>query len=135
MEPSSAPHGDAPFTRRACILFVEDELLIRMMASDELRNAGYDVIEALNADEAVAVLRSLPRVDMIVTDVRMPGSMDGIGLLRYVKDMFPKIPVILTSGHLQPTRARMEGAAQFIPKPYDLESFVKAVEAALAEKP
>lgn len=60
---------------------VEDEFLIRVWASDELRDAGYDVIEAFNADEALTVLKSHVRVDLIISDVRMPGSFDGMGLL------------------------------------------------------
>ena len=117
---------------RKCILVVEDELLIRMMLSDELREAGYDVIEAFNADEALVVLRSSAIVDMILSDVRMPGSMDGIGLLRVVKGAYPKIPVIITSAHLQPALAKIDGATRFIPKPYKLELVIEAVHEELA---
>jgi CheY-like chemotaxis protein len=111
---------------------VEDELLIRMMLADELREAGYDVTEAFNADEALVILRSPAPVDMILSDVRMPGSMDGIGLLRVVRSAYPKIPVIITSAHLQPALATIDGATRFIPKPYKLELIVKAVRDELA---
>lgn len=117
---------------RKCILVVEDELLIRMMLADELREAGYDVTEAFNADEALVILRSPAPVDMILSDVRMPGSMDGIGLLRVVRSAYPKIPVIITSAHLQPALATIDGATRFIPKPYKLELIVKAVRDELA---
>ena len=117
---------------RKSILVVEDELLIRMMLADELREAGYDVTEAFNADEALVILRSPAPVDMILSDVRMPGSMDGIGLLRVVRSAYPKIPVIITSAHLQPALATIDGATRFISKPYKLELVVKAVEEELA---
>ena len=117
---------------RKCILIVEDELLIRMMLADELREAGYNVTEAFNADEALVILRSPAPVDMILSDVRMPGSMDGIGLLRVVRSAYPKIPVIITSAHLQPALATVDGATRFISKPYKLELIVKAVQEELA---
>ena len=96
---------------RRCVLVVEDELLVRMMLSDELRDAGYDVLEAYNADEALEVLHSTARVDLIASDVRMPGSMDGLGLLKEIKRSFPAIPVIITSAHLHPGLAATDGAA------------------------
>jgi DNA-binding NtrC family response regulator len=102
------------------------------MLSEELRYAGYDVIEAVNADEAVAVLQSSAHVDVIVSDVRMPGSMDGIELLAFVKETFPTMPVIMTSGHLQ-AMADTEGATKFVAKPYFLEFMVKAVDDAMAK--
>jgi CheY-like chemotaxis protein len=118
---------------RRCILVVEDELLVRMMLSDELRDAGYDVLEAYNADEALVILQSVARVDLIVSDVRMPGSMDGLGLLKEVKETFPAIPVIITSAHLHPGFATKDGAAVFFAKPYKLETVIKAVGDELAK--
>lgn len=134
MNSSSDPRGARPLAPpRKCILVVEDELLIGMMLSDELRDAGYDVIEAFNADEALALLRSPVPVHLIVSDVRMPGSMDGIGLLRVVKQTLPTIPVIITSAHLQPALDAIDGASLFIAKPYKVELVVKAVEDELAK--
>lgn len=112
MEPSSLPNP--PFAAaRKCVLVVEDELLIRMFLSDELRDAGFHVIEAFNADEALVVLRSVVP-DIIVSDVRMPGSLDGIGLLAAVRETFPTLPVIITSAHLQPALAVSDGAVLFM---------------------
>ena len=134
MVPSSdLPKGDPLPLARSCILVAEDELLIRMMLSDELRDAGYDVIEALNADEAVAILKSSVRVDLIISDVRMPGSLDGFGLLSVVRDAYPTLPVIVTSGHLRPTLAADDEATRFVPKPYSLEFIVKLVHAQLGK--
>ena len=132
MAPSSDRPLGAPFgTGRKCVLVVEDELLIRLIVSDELRDAGYDVIEAFNADEALTVLRSLVRVDLIISDVRMPGTLDGLGLLAEVGTAFPKLPVIMTSGHLEPGLALTNGAVAFLTKPYALEALVSVVEKAL----
>jgi CheY-like chemotaxis protein len=128
MKPSSDSAPGAPNApARKCVLVVEDELLIRFMLSEELRDAGYHVIEAFNADEALAILESL-LPDAIVSDVRMPGRLDGIGLLAAVREMFPTLPVIITSGHAQPARAAAHGVTKFIPKPYMMESVVRAVQ-------
>jgi DNA-binding NtrC family response regulator len=131
------PSSDTPLDDRfgePCkrILVVEDELLIRIIVGDELRGAGYDVIEACDADEALMVLRSSVRVDLIISDVRMPGSMDGLGLLAFVRNAFPTIPVIITSGHLEPTLAIADGAIQFLAKPYGIDQVVRAVQKELA---
>ncbi len=116
----------SPSPRRS-ILVVEDELIIRMVVADELRDSGYDVIEALNADEALTILRSPVRVDLIFSDVRMPGSLDGLGLLTMVRKNFPDLPVIITSGHLEPSQAIARGANHFIAKPCAAELVVDAV--------
>src|SRR5262249_60223603 len=68
-----------------CILFVEDEVLIRMAVADYLRDCGYRVIEAGNADEAIKVLCSNESVDVVCSDVQMPGSMDGFGLAQWIR--------------------------------------------------
>ncbi len=104
-----------------------------MLLSDELRDSGYAVIEACDADEGLAVLQSSVRIDMIVSDVRMPGSMDGIDLLREVRRTFPTMPVIITSGHLEPALAAADGAVHFIPKPYTTEFVIKVVTNELAK--
>lgn len=129
MSASSESPQDAPIpSTRSCVLVVEDEILIRLMVSDELRDAGYDVIEAFDADEALTILKSSVRVDLIFSDVRMPGSLDGLGLLAVVKTTFPLLPVILTSGHLGPATAKAQGATQFLPKPYRLDAVLEVIQ-------
>jgi DNA-binding NtrC family response regulator len=112
---------------------VEDELLIRTMVSDELRDAGYDVVEAFNADEALLLLKSPLRVDLIISDVRMPGSLDGMGLLAAVRETQPKLPVIITSGHQDPGAAIAEGATYFLAKPYSIWTIMNAVHRELGD--
>jgi CheY-like chemotaxis protein len=113
-------------------LVVEDEILIRLMTSEGLREEGYHVIEAFNADEALVILETAVP-DILVTDVRMPGSIDGLGLLRVVKEKLSTLPVILTSGHLDPAEAIAEGASQFVSKPYTVETLVREICFAIGE--
>lgn len=116
---------------RARILVVEDELLIRLVVSDYLRDAGYDVVEAFNGDEALALLQLRLRFDLVITDVRMPGTLDGMALLGVIRETRPTLPVIVTSGHLDPAAALAGGAARFVPKPYLLPTIGDAVRGEL----
>ena len=128
------PQPAACDAARTCILVVEDELLIRFMLSDGLRDHGYHVIEACSADEALIVLDSaMP--DLIISDVRMPGSLDGMGLLSIVRKSLPSLPVIITSAHFQSVGALADGATQFIAKPYTMELILNAVRAELEKIP
>lgn len=124
---ASSPGGPSTASARKCILVVEDELLIRLMLSDELRDLGHHVIEACDAAEALAILETVGP-DLIVSDVRMPGSPDGMGLLALVRDAHPTLPVIITSGHLHPTQAFAEGATRFLAKPYKMEAVVETAQ-------
>lgn len=131
---SVSPDGPALGQSRQCILIVEDEFLIRCMLSDELRDAGYQVIEACDATEALSILNTnCP--DLIISDVRMPGSIDGLDLLARVKETRPTLPVIIISGHLHPTRALLDGATEFLAKPYRFEAVLDAVKKGLAKTP
>ena len=107
------------------ILLVEDEILIRLLMADTLRDAGYQVVEATNADEALAVLQSRPELDLVVTDVRMPGTMDGLQLATHWKQLYPARPAIVVSGHLL---AEQVGPADaFLPKPYTDAALLETV--------
>jgi CheY-like chemotaxis protein len=86
-------------SRLPTVLVVEDEFLIRMLVADELRSLGFAVIEAGSADEAFPILLSDAPVHVLFTDVRMPGSMDGVELARRARSARPAIRVIMTSGH------------------------------------
>jgi CheY-like chemotaxis protein len=105
--------------RLVVVLIVEDEILIRMLLSEALRQEGYAVIEAANADEAVLMLHASPNPDVLVTDVRMPGTVDGFALAAYVRRTRPELKVIITSGHAGPDGA-LDLADAFLPKPYEL---------------
>lgn len=121
--------------RLLTVLVAEDEVLIRMIVSDGLRDAGFSVIEAMNGDEAVEILNSGAPVDLVFSDVRMPGSLDGLGLLAFVRRTFPDLPVVITSGHLPPELAFADGAMGFVAKPYEVGLVIKAVEDTIAKCP
>ena len=107
------------------ILVVEDEVMIRSLMADVLRDEGYLVIEAANGDEGKDLLLSGQNVDLVVTDVRMPGDTDGVELTALSKRMNPNRPVLVVSGHLSPAAAN--SADEFIPKPYLPSTFLKVI--------
>ena len=113
------------------VLVVEDEFLIRMLVADHLRDAGYNVIEAFNGDEAIAILAAGAAIDLVFTDVRMPGDADGMDVLSFIKQTRPELPVLMTSGHLEPSLAYAGGASGFLAKPCDPDRIVAAVRTAL----
>lgn len=115
----------------AYILVVEDELFVRLFISDALRDAGYRVLEAFSGDEAVEILTSGAHVDLILSDVRMPGSVDGLGLLAFVRKNYPHLPVVISSGHLDPRSALEHGANEVLPKPYRIAHALEVIEAEL----
>jgi CheY-like chemotaxis protein len=115
---------------RKIILIVEDEVLIRMVVADYLRDWGYHVLEAGSADEALEYLRRFDQIDLMFSDVRMPGSMEGLELAQQVRVLYPQLPVILASGHLCPAEA---GDTPLLSKPYDLSEVAKKVHALLGE--
>ena len=106
------------------VLIVEDDVLIRVLLADELRDAGLRVIEAANADEALSIFEAGAQVDLLFTDVQMPGSIDGVELARRIKTIHPALPIILTSGNAGASAARL---GSFIPKPYDVDRAVAIV--------
>ena len=100
------------------VLVVEDEALIRMNSVDMIRNLGFEVIEAIDADEAVSLLESITGIEVVFTDIQMPGSMDGLLLAAVVRDRWPPVALLITSGREHPSVADMPAGARFIPKPY-----------------
>ena len=113
--------------KTAVILVVEDEILIRIAACDELRDAGFRVIEADSADEALAIINSGVEIDLVLTDVRMPGTMDGLALRARIQQSHPQMPVIITSGHL-PSGTFFEGRTDFLSKPYDGARMINLIQ-------
>jgi two-component system, response regulator PdtaR len=83
------------------VLVVEDDGLIRMSLVEELENAGFVVLEAGNADEAITTIEANPYVDAVFTDIDMPGSMDGLKLAKFLHQTRPDLAIMLTSGYLK----------------------------------
>jgi CheY-like chemotaxis protein len=104
--------------RRPVVLIVEDEFLLRLDAAEVIRAAGFEVIEAGNADQAIEVLEARPDITVVFTDIQMPGSMDGLKLARAVRGRWPPIKIIATSGRLHVAEADLPEGGRFLPKPY-----------------
>lgn len=109
------------------VLVVEDEFLIRMSAVDTLQDAGYRVLEAQDSAEALDVLAQHDEVSILLTDVQMPGRMDGLALVTWVQLNNPAIRAIVVSGNATAAEAGQAGASSFISKPYLASTIVKAV--------
>ena len=105
------------------VLVVEDEIFIRLVVADYLRGCGYKVLEAANADEAVTLLQHKEiEVDVVFSDVEMPGSMDGFKLAKWVRANRPEIDVILTGNITRATDAAAQLCEEGpLPKPYEPE--------------
>lgn len=115
-----------PAPERPTVLLVEDQVLIRLMVADELRQCGVQVLEASNAEEAWLVLQSTLPVHLLFTDVHLPGRMDGIALASRVRMHYPHLKLIITSSELPEGTAPVLADA-FIPKPYSMSALVKQV--------
>lgn len=107
------------------VLVVEDEVLIRDVVCDELADAGFEVIQVGTADEAIAVLEARQDIHLVFTDIDMPGSMDGIKLAAAVRDRWPPVHIIITTGKARPLS--IPANALFIPKPYLGKNIVSAM--------
>jgi DNA-binding NtrC family response regulator len=109
------------------ILVVEDECFIRMSAIATFEDAGFLAHDARNSAEALEILARHPETDVLMTDVRMPGFMDGLALVARVKIDHPAIRSIVVSGNSSAAQARKAGAAGFVAKPYLAKTIVQAV--------
>jgi CheY-like chemotaxis protein len=103
---------------RPLILVVDDEPLVRFVAADALEDGGFAVTEAANAENALKVLEARCDVQLLFTDIQMPGAMDGLELVRLVHGRWPKVRIIITSGRLQPNAADLAANDCFLSKPY-----------------
>lgn len=122
MQQRTDAHRVAPL-----VMVVDDEVLIRLIAVDMLHDAGFRVVEACSADEAVTLLATDIECDLIFTDVNMPGAMDGLGLAAFVKETYPLVPVVLTSGGVPADLLSQAEPAAVVPKPYSLIDLARTI--------
>ena len=101
----------------AVVLVVEDEMMLRMRAVNMVEDAGYTPVEALDADEAIAILESRSDIALMCTDIQLPGSMDGLGLAHTVHKRWPAIKIIAVSGQLNPPSTDPPPCSRFFGKP------------------
>jgi two-component sensor histidine kinase/FixJ family two-component response regulator len=110
------------------VLVVEDEMMLRMRAVDIVEDAGFTPIEAVNADEALAILESRSDIELLFTDIQMPGSMDGLRLAHAVHERWPSIKIILVSGKLTPTEAEKPVHSRFFGKPLEVKQMIAEMQ-------
>lgn len=113
--------------RRVFVLVVEDEPLMRMHAVHLVEKAGYEAVEAANADEAIEILEARKDIKIVFTDIHMPGSMDGLKLARAIRDRWPPIELILTSGHFRVDERDLPERGTFFSKPYNDDEVITAM--------
>lgn len=120
--------------RAAVVLVVEDEVLIRLAIADYLRDCGYSVLEAAAAEEAMAIFTAAVTVDVVFSDVNLPGPMNGFALATWIRQNHPGIPVILTSGAAKAAEAAADVCTDgpLIEKPYPVERVGDRIKALLA---
>jgi len=110
------------------VLVVDDEPLIRMYAVDVLEDAGFSVVEAANAEEALAQLSRHPEITVLFTDINMPGELDGLDLAREVHRRRPHVQLIIASGKMRPSCEEIPDDGRFFIKPYDGLAIAKLIE-------
>jgi CheY-like chemotaxis protein len=111
------------------ILVVEDDVLVRMIASDIFVDAGFRVTEAHDAQEALALLEARADVQVVFTDWNMPGEIDGIGLAHLVRRRSPSVGVIVASGKMLPSPGDLPAGVRFISKPYRPSALIEEIKA------
>ena len=109
------------------VLVVEDEALVRMSIVDFLEDQGFEVFEAKDAAEALLLLAGKPTISVMFTDVDMPGGMDGLRLAAAVRDRWPPVKIIVTSGHRSVDQGDLPDEAIFFSKPYNPDAVAAVV--------
>jgi CheY-like chemotaxis protein len=115
-------------TKKPIVLVVEDETLIRLDIVEQIAAAGFEVLEATNADEAILILETNLDVTIVFTDVDMPGSMDGIKLAQAVRGRWPPIKIVVASGHFKVRDEDMPAGGIFFGKPYNPSDVVRTLK-------
>jgi CheY-like chemotaxis protein len=114
------------------VLVVEDEVLIRMDIADQLAGEGFIVFEAENAGRAIEILQREPGIHILFTDIDMPGSMDGLRLSAAVRDRWPPVKIIVTSGHRTVEITDLPDGSVFFSKPYRHAQVVESIKELMA---
>ena len=108
------------------ILVVEDEFLVREMIAEELRDAGFAVLEAPDGEAAAGMLNGAARIDLLFTDIRLPGALDGWEIARLGRRARATLPVIYATGYTVDRTAEVEGAI-FLHKPYQPSQIIETI--------
>lgn len=109
------------------VLIVDDEPLVRMIAAEGLFDAGFEVIEAESAEDALGILAARPDIGVLFTDINMPGGVDGVELANLVHARWPRLCIVITSGQDHLRAGAMPQAGRFVPKPYRADDVVHVI--------
>jgi CheY-like chemotaxis protein len=123
--------GQSKLSKKPAILVVDDEVIVRIDLVDTIQDAGFSTFEANNADEAIQLMERHPEIQVLFTDIDMPGTMDGLKLSHYIRHRWPPVRIVITSGHVMARPDQMPAEAVFIAKPHqpaDLERLFHAIE-------
>src|SRR6476661_3181952 len=115
------------------VLVVEDEIVLRMRAVDIVEDAGFTAVEAVNADEALAILESRSDISLLFSDIQMPGTMDGLKLAHAVHARWPAIKIMLVSGQVTPTETEKPVNSRFYGKPLEVKKMIAELQEMLGE--
>lgn len=108
------------------VLVVEDEELVCATICEGLEAEGYEVLTAADADRAIEMLESRVDIATVLTDIEIPGSMNGLRLATAIRDRWPPVNVVMTSGKLRPGAAQMPNNTRFVRKPFQTADLVRA---------
>lgn len=117
---------------RPLVLIVEDEPLLRLFAVDMIEDAGLETVEAANSTKTVVILKSRPDIRIVFTDVDMPHEIDGIHLAPCIRDRWPPIKIIITSGKPLPQRVNIPAEVVFFAKPFRQDRVIETLHAMAA---
>lgn len=119
-------------TKRPAVLVVDDDDLLRMVLVNLLEDDDLEVFEAADAEEALSVLRNRSNIRVVITDIQMPGPMDGLALARQIRKNYPPVGLIVSSGGILPTPQDLPESALFFPKPINTHLISAHVSAMVA---
>ena len=123
-----APISSTALTPVTNVLVVEDEMVLRMRAVDIVEDAGFKAVEAVNADEALAILESRSDISLLFSDIQMPGSIDGLKLAHAVHERWPAIKIILVSGEVNLADADKPAHSRFFGKPLEMKQMIAELQ-------
>jgi CheY-like chemotaxis protein len=115
-------------SEKPVILVVEDEVLVRMVAVSVAEESGFEVLSAATADEAIGILESRSDIQLVFTDVHMPGSMDGLRLAHAVRGRWPPVELLVTSALGNVTAKDLPERGRFLPKPYNAATLSRVLQ-------
>jgi DNA-binding NtrC family response regulator len=118
--------------RKATILVVDDNPLIRMGAVDNFVTAGFEAVEAKNSNDAIRILEARSDIHVVFADVETSGLMDGLKLAHYIRGRWPPVKLILVSGKIMLDESRLPTEARFFAKPYDDDMILEAMNSMLS---